>query len=149
MQRRPTSRVQGAGGKLILYPWLDDPAIFSGKTITYYNQLLSKMVEQETEAFAMLYWCRECSIVGGVPTGFVWAGRGERKMPTQRCSGRLNSGLDKGIAPTANRRDRKLKAAILQRARKYPLLVVAADREVPGQRQSHDQPVLPCVVESK
>jgi len=90
------------GGKLILYHGWNDPAISAVNTINYYNQVVSKMGEQETKAFAMLYMVPGMQHCGGGPGPDSFGqGGGGAKDAQHNVAVALEQWVEKGIAPTA------------------------------------------------
>ncbi len=90
------------GGKLILYHGWNDPAISAVNTINYYKQVVSKMGEQETEAFAMLYMVPGMQHCGGGPGPDSFGqGGGGAKDAQHNVAVALEQWVEKGIAPTA------------------------------------------------
>jgi len=90
------------GGKLILYHGWNDAAISPLNTINYYNDVASKMGEQEREAFARLYMVpgmRHCS--GGPGTdsfGQIGGGTRDARHSMELA---VEQWVEKGIAPAA------------------------------------------------
>ena len=90
------------GGKLILYHGWNDPAISAVNTINYYNQVVSKMGEQETKAFAMLYMVPGMQHCGGGPGPDSFGqGGGGAKDAQHNVAAALEQWVEKGIAPAA------------------------------------------------
>ena len=90
------------GGKLILYHGWNDPAISALNTLNYYNDVVSKMGEKETEAFARLYMVAGMQHCGGGPGtdsfGQVDAGAKDAQHNVELA---LEEWVEKGIAPAA------------------------------------------------
>ncbi len=90
------------GGKLILYHGWNDPAISALNTINYYNDVASKMGEQEREAFARLYMVPGMQHCGGGPGPDSFGqGGGGAKDPQHNVELAVEQWVENGIAPAA------------------------------------------------
>jgi hypothetical protein len=90
------------GGKLILYHGWNDPAISALNTINYYNDVITRMRGQETEAFLRLYMVPGMQHCGGGPgpDSFGQGGAGA-KDAQHNVELALEQWVEKGIAPNA------------------------------------------------
>ena len=139
------------GGKLILYHGWNDPAISAVNTINYYNQVVSKMGEQETEAFAMLYMVPGMQHCGGGPgpDSFGQDGGGA-KDAKHNVAVALEQWVEKGIAPTAivatkdEGGDPAKGAKMTRLLCPYPQIA-----KYKGKGNPHDAASFACAVESK
>jgi Tannase and feruloyl esterase len=89
------------GGKLVLYHGWNDPAISALSTIDYYDSVVSKLGEQETDAFVRLYMVpgmQHCADGPG-PNSFGQSG-GPPYEPRRNVLMALEQWVEKGRAPS-------------------------------------------------
>ena len=101
------SAFKARGGKLILYHGWNDAAISALNTINYYNSVVSRMGQAETDAFSRLYMVPGLQHCGGGPgaNSFGQSGRGHglgtgAPDPQQNIELALVEWVEKGIAPS-------------------------------------------------
>lgn len=89
------------GGKLILYHGWNDAAISALNTVNYYNSVISKMGQAETDAFSRLYMVPGLQHCGGGPgaNSFGQLGQGAPD-PQRNMELALEQWVEKGIAPS-------------------------------------------------
>lgn len=92
------------GGKLILYHGWNDPAISALGTVDYYNEVVSRMGEQQTEGFVRLFMVpgmQHCSGGPGLNSfGQVWSGVDEKPQDAEHSIYlALEQWVDAGTAP--------------------------------------------------
>jgi hypothetical protein len=92
---------KAGGGKLIIYHGWNDPAISALNTINYYNEVVSKMGGDETQAFLRLYMVPGMQHCGGGPgpDSFGQFGAGA-KDAQHNVKLALEQWVEKGIAPS-------------------------------------------------
>jgi hypothetical protein len=90
------------GGKLILYHGWNDAAISALNTVNYYNSVMSKMGQTETDAFSRLYMVPGLQHCGGGPgaNSFGQLGMGAPE-PQHNVELALVDWVEKGVAPSA------------------------------------------------
>jgi feruloyl esterase len=91
------------GGKLILYHGWNDPAISALNTIDYYDSVVGKLGQQETDAFARLYLVpgmQHCSDGPG-PHSFGQGGSSVANQPEGNVLLALEQWVEKGRAPSS------------------------------------------------
>jgi feruloyl esterase len=90
------------GGKLILYHGWNDAAISALNTINYYDSVVSRMGQAETNAFSRLYMVPGLQHCGGGPgaNSFGQLGMGAPD-PQHNVELALEEWVEKGIAPSA------------------------------------------------
>jgi hypothetical protein len=90
------------GGKLILYHGWNDAAISALNTVNYYDSVMSKMGQTETDAFSRLYMVPGLQHCGGGPgaNSFGQLGMGAPE-PQHNVELALVDWVEKGVAPSA------------------------------------------------
>jgi hypothetical protein len=89
---------QGRGGKLILYHGWNDPAIPALNTVNYYQSVIAKMGQKDTDSFLRLYMAPGVLHCGGGPgpDSFGWVGSTD---PTHSMNAALEQWVEKGTGP--------------------------------------------------
>jgi feruloyl esterase len=95
-------RFKARGGKLILYHGWNDPAITPLNTINYYNSVIAKMGEHETETFVRLYMAPGVQHCGGGPGPDSYGEVGDLNSgdPKHSLDAALEVWVEKGTAPS-------------------------------------------------
>ena len=91
------------GGKLILYHGWNDPAISALNTIDYYGSVVSRLGQQDTDAFVRLYLApgmQHCGDGPG-PSSFGQSGAAPSNGPRHNVLMALEQWVEKGAAPSA------------------------------------------------
>ena len=91
------------GGKLILYHGWNDPAISALNTIGYYGSVVSRLGQQDTDAFVRLYMVpgmQHCGDGPG-PSSFGQSGAAPSNDPRRDVLMALEQWVEKGTAPSA------------------------------------------------
>ena len=91
------------GGKLILYHGWNDPAISALNTIDYYGSVVSRLGQQDTDAFVRLYLApgmQHCGDGPG-PSSFGQSGAAPSNEPRRDVLMALEQWVEKGAAPSA------------------------------------------------
>jgi feruloyl esterase len=91
------------GGKLILYHGWNDPAISAVNTIQYYDSVVGRLGQQETDAFVRLYMVPGMQHCGGGPgaSSFGQFGPTPSNEPQRNISMALEQWVETGKAPSA------------------------------------------------
>ncbi len=92
---------QVRGGKLILYHGWNDPAIPALSTVNYYESVVAKMGQRDTDSFVRLYMVpgmQHCDDGPGADT-FGQVGRLNFDDPKHSVDAALEQWVEKGIAP--------------------------------------------------
>jgi feruloyl esterase len=95
------SKFRARGGKLILYHGWGDPAIPALSTVSYWNQVVAKLGQADTDSFARFYLLPGVQHCGGGPGPDVFgqsAGWG-LDDPQHNVRVALENWAEKGIAP--------------------------------------------------
>lgn len=90
------------GGKLILYHGWDDPAIPALNTVNYYDEVVAKLGQANTDAFARLYMVpgmQHCD-GGPGPTTFGQSASSPAEDPEHNARVALENWVEKGTAPS-------------------------------------------------
>jgi Tannase and feruloyl esterase len=89
------------GGKLILYHGWDDPAITPLNTINYYNSVIAKMGQHETDSFVRLYMAPGVQHCGGGPGPDSYGEVGDLNPtdPKHSLDAMLEQWVEKGTVP--------------------------------------------------
>lgn len=90
------------GGKLVLYHGWDDPAITALSTINYYNSVITKMGQHETDSFVRLYMAPGVQHCGGGPGPDSYGEVGDLNPtdPKHSLDAALEQWMEKGTAPS-------------------------------------------------
>jgi hypothetical protein len=90
------------GGKLILYHGWNDAAISALNTINYYNSVISRMGQAETNAFSRLYMVPGMQHCGGGPGANSFGQLGQGAADSQHnVELALEQWVEQGMAPSA------------------------------------------------
>jgi feruloyl esterase len=98
------SKFQVHGGKLIIYHGWNDPAISALNSINYYESVMKKMGEKNTEAFTRLYMVPGMQHCGDGPGATSFGAQGTvlgAKDAEHNISLALEQWVEKGIVPGA------------------------------------------------
>lgn len=90
------------GGKLILYHGWDDPAIPALNTVNYYDEVVAKLGQANTDAFARLYMVpgmQHCD-GGPGPTTFGQSASSPAEDPEHNARVALENWVEQGTAPS-------------------------------------------------
>jgi feruloyl esterase len=88
------------GGKLILYHGWNDPAIPALSTVSYYQEVVGKLGQGDTDSFARLYMVPGMQHCGGGPGADVFGISGTWVPDPQRnVRTALETWVEKGTAP--------------------------------------------------
>ena len=90
------------GGKLILYHGWDDPAISALNTINYYNSVIAKMGQRETDSFVRLYMAPGVQHCAGGPGPDSYGEVGDLNPtdPKYSLDAALEQWVEKGTVPS-------------------------------------------------
>jgi Tannase and feruloyl esterase len=90
------------GGKLILYHGWDDPAITALNTINYYNSVITKMGQRDTDSFVRLYMAPGVQHCDGGPGPDSYGEVGDLNPtdPNHSVDAALEQWVEKGTTPS-------------------------------------------------
>ena len=94
---------KGRGGKLIIYHGWNDPAIPAGNTVNYYNTIIAKMGQQNSDSFVRVYMVPGMQHCAGGPSADSF-GSGISPVPTDPQHSlelSLEQWVEKGTAPSS------------------------------------------------